>query len=323
MGIVLVDEPRVSDEVDFEFSGSTNQLLGRFAKLRNKSAQQSCNSVLDKCTGLSIRVQTPTLIDKYPKWTNITGAIPNLFLRSAIFGIGNSKKLLIRKRISGPAGFEIFVTGSKLTVNDLRYLDVLFQLANSENTCRFTPYSFLKRMQKTDTGENYKALKIFFSRVMANSIEIIDRNGTNQGYEGSIVVDKKTNENTGDTIVMLNPQLRQFFQKNSFTLLNMQIASEIRNHQLAFWLFGYYSTHAQPFPLKVQTIHELCGSESENIETFTQCLKRALGKIKSAYIKNHKKFEWSISKGLVTVSRTASVSQNKSIAYKKIHRGKR
>lgn len=31
-------------------------------------------------------------------------------------------------------------------------------------------------------------------------------------------------------------------------------------HQLAQWLHGFYASHAKPFPIKIETLHRLCGS---------------------------------------------------------------
>jgi len=249
----------------------------------------------------------------FPPWPKIIGAMPNLFLRSALFGIGSSNKLLQREKITAPNGYEICVTGNKLTTSDLKYLDVLFSLASNENICEFTIYRFLKLMSKTDSMENRKNLKKFFSRVIATSIEVLDKKGTNQSYEGSIIIDKKLNEITGTTIVTLNPHLRRFFQRTGFTLLNQNISLELKRHPLAQWLFGYYSSHARPYPILIKTMHELCGSESENIDSFTQCVKIALKKISIAYTKHGKTFNWEIKDDLVSVLRTATNSQNRNV----------
>lgn len=252
----------------------------------------------------------------YPSWPNSLGAIPNLFLRSALFGINESNKSLMRERIIGPPGYEIYVTGTNLCTKDLNGLDYLFSIADENDECRFTEYSFLKLKKVNDSKDNRVAVKCFFSRVMANSIEIIDRNGTNCSYEGSFIIDKYTNENTREIVIKLNPLLRRFFRKDGFTFLHAKIYKALVKHPLAFWLFGYYSSHAEPYPIKVTTIFEMCRSGSKSKGSFMQCLKKALKKLESVSVQNEKTFKWTINKGLVTVEKSASNSQAKHIENK-------
>jgi len=148
---------------------------------------------------------------------------------------------------------------------------------------------------------------------MANSVEIMDRNGTNCSYEGSFIIDKYTNENSREIVIKLNPQLRRFFRKDGFTFLHPQIYKALVKHPLAFWLFGFYSSHAEPFPIKVSTIFEMCRSTSKSKSSFMQCLKKALSKLEIVSKQYGKTFEWTINKGLVTVKKSASRSQAKHI----------
>lgn len=294
-----------------KLSRSTAMMIEKLEKTRQR---KNIGKEITQPKELKVSLSDST---NYPDWPKTLGAIPNLFLRSAIFGVGNSGRLLQREKIMGPSGYEIYITGNSLNIKDLHYVDILFSLADNNNESKFTRYRFLKLLKVSDTGDNRKALKSFFSRVIANSIEIVDSKGTNYGYEGSIIIDKKTNENTGEVVITLNPHLRRFFQKSAFTLLNQQISNDLKKHPLAYWLFGYYSSHATPYPINVSTIYEMCRSESENMASFKQCLARALSKVEIAYVKYGQKFVWTINKELVSVNRTATKSQNRHI-YKKI-----
>ena len=50
----------------------------------------------------------------------------------------------------------------------------------------------------------------------------------------------------------------------------------LRGQQLAQWLHSFYSTHADPHPIKVETIRRLCGSENKDLFGFRRDLREAL-----------------------------------------------
>jgi len=45
---------------------------------------------------------------------------------------------------------------------------------------------------------------------------------------------------------------------------------------LAKWLHSFYSTHKEPFPHKVETLHKLTASNAKDLRTFRPKLKAAL-----------------------------------------------
>ena len=45
---------------------------------------------------------------------------------------------------------------------------------------------------------------------------------------------------------------------------------------LAKWLHSFYSTHKEPFPFKVETLHKLTASGAKELRTFRAKLKIAL-----------------------------------------------
>ena len=79
----------------------------------------------------------------------------------------------------------------------------------------------------------------------------------------------------------------------------------LKKRPLAHWLHGYYSSHAKPFPVKVETLHRLCGSQNTAIKGFKQELKSALEKLEEV---THWRWEIDAS-DLVHLSKVPTVSQ--------------
>ncbi len=79
---------------------------------------------------------------------------------------------------------------------------------------------------------------------------------------------------------------------------------------LAKWLHGFYATHAKPYPYKVETLHNLCGSVAA-MKEFKRMLKKALDDLVGAGAIE----SWSIDQyDLVIVQRTPSKAQQKHLS---------
>jgi hypothetical protein len=74
---------------------------------------------------------------------------------------------------------------------------------------------------------------------------------------------------------------------------------------LAKWLHSYYVTHRNPYPIKVASIRELCGSSTKALYKFRQALGQALNELKKVQFLK----EWKIDKkDLVHVKRVLTSS---------------
>jgi len=63
--------------------------------------------------------------------------------------------------------------------------------------------------------------------------------------------------------------------------INWEQRQLLRGKPLALWLHGYYASHAEPFPVKVETLHRLCGSKEKILYNFRHQLRKALDELKS------------------------------------------
>lgn len=163
-------------------------------------------------------------------------------------------------------------------------------------------------------------LRNTMARLSATNIEVV------QGpyaYGGSLIEEYFRDEHTGRYVVILNPRMKVMFSRDNWTRIDWGIRHALLGHPLAQWLHGYYSSHASPFPIKVETLHSLCGSETgEGARTEAERHKALLGwrdyslvpALKAlAMISNAAgaQFDWEIIEGMVNVKRGPSASQRK------------
>jgi TrfA protein len=84
---------------------------------------------------------------------------------------------------------------------------------------------------------------------------------------------------TGEAVVHLNEHLPKLF--DNYTLISWEDRLALGSDQLAKWLHAYYSTHAEAYPLKVETVMKACGSEAKFLYHFRADLKSALDTVLS------------------------------------------
>ncbi|MDQ3061080.1 MAG: plasmid replication initiator TrfA [Pseudomonadota bacterium] len=164
-------------------------------------------------------------------------------------------------------------------------------------------------------------LKNALARLSANTVEI--KQGP-YAYAGSLVDEYFRDEDSGRYVLVLNPRMKVMFGREGWTQIDWSLREALRGHPLAQWLHGFYSTHACPFPLKVETLHKLCGSATGE-QTLTDAEKNkailgwrddslipALNVLMAACLQVGQAFSWEITHGdLVNVSRDPSQSQRK------------
>jgi len=251
---------------------------------------------------------------RLPGWGESSRALPNGILRSALFGaIGRGRrKALLRAPIDAIDGVSITYSGWRLDQGDLDvYEAVLHALRIYEmgKECRITAYSLLKIMGKTDTGKNRDLLHARLDRLRANSVVF---NQSKYSYIGGLLDSAVQNKETREWIIILNPMLRALFEPDQFTVFDWEVRRALKGQPLAQWLHGFYASHAKPYPIKVGTLHKLCGSEIEKEFHFKDKMKKALDAIVKAYKESGLgSFSYKIQGDLVHIEKTPSRSQRR------------
>ena len=287
-----------------------NDLLARIPEMQARAKQRAEREPLP---GKPL----PKNVVQLPLWPEPVRAVPNGFLRSALFGaIAKGRRRYVKgEQLAALDGIEIHYTGERLDQGDLDvYESVLHAVRLQElgSQCRVTSYALLKLMGKTDTGKNRATLLTRIERLRANAIRM--KQGR-YSFIGGLVDEAYKDEETQEWVIVLNPKLRALYGADQFTQIEWTVRHELDGKPLAQWLHGFYASHAKPFPLKVETLLRLCGSESE-LRRYRQTLGDALDAVAEASAAHGEGFSYEIRGDLVHVEKRASGPQRRHLAKK-------
>lgn len=266
--------------------------------------------------------EAKTKVVQLPLWPEPVRAVPNGFLRSALFGAirKGRRRYLKAEQLAALDGIEIRYTGERLDQGDLDVWESVLhavRLQELGSQCRVTSYALLKLMGKTDTGKNRATLHERITRLRAGTVEL------KQGryvYIGGLIGEAFKDEETQEWVIVLNPKLRALYGADQFTQVDWSVRHALDGHQLAQWLHGFYASHAKPFPLKIETLHRLCGSEARTMRFFAVDLRKNLDAVAEASAAHGEGFSYEIRGDLVHVEKRPSVTQRRHLAKKKAKR---
>jgi hypothetical protein len=263
--------------------------------------------------------QIPALaLEKLPIWPDAVRAVPNGFIRSALFGaIAKGKRRYIDgEQLAALDGVDIRYTGQRLDQGDLDVWQTVLQairLQELGSQCRLTSYALLKLMGLTDTGKNRVTLSKRITRLVASALTVKQGRYT---YIGSLISFAAKDEDTQEWVIELDPRLRPLFAADQFTQIEWAVRHELSGQQIAQWLHGFYASHAKPFPFKVETLLKLCGSEDASPTSGRQKLRKALDAVTEASTAHGEGFGYEIRGDLVHVQKLAKGAQRRHLAKK-------
>ena len=286
-------------------------LFGRVEELREQAKQRAEREKRDPLPGAPL----PKNVVQLPPWPEPVRAVPNGFLRSALFGaIAKGRRRYIDgEQLAALDGIEIRYTGQRLDQGDLDVWESVLhavRLQELGSQCRLTSYALLKLMGKTDTGKNRATLNKRITRLVANAVTIKQGRYT---YIGGLIRFAAKDEETQEWVIELDEKLRPLFAGDQFTQIEWAVRHELDGKPLAQWLHGFYASHAKPFPMKVETLLRLCGSESE-LRRYRQTLGDALDAVAEACAAHGEGFSYEIRGDLVHVEKKASGPQRRHLA---------
>lgn len=261
--------------------------------------------------------QLSRVVVHLPLWPESKRGVPNGVLRSALFGAikKGARPYLERQEIHAQEGIAIRYTGARLDQGDLDVWETVMHISRRQalgDECRVTAYSLLKALGKTDTGKNRNTLNRRLSRIKATGLDVkVGR----YGYEGSLIDEVYRDEDSRAYVILLNPKLRALFEPDQFTQIEWAVRHTLDGKPLAQWLHGYYSSHAKPYPVKVETLHKLCGSEAE-LRRFRQTLCNALADVTDASKFHGLSFRFELRGSLVYIEKKPTRSQRKHLEKK-------
>lgn len=253
-----------------------------------------------------------------PLWPSEVRAVPNGFLRSALFGViaKGKRRYIDGEQLTALDGIEIRYTGQRLDQGDLDVWESVLhavRLQELGSQCRLTSYALLKLMGKTDTGKNRATLNRRITRLVASALTV--KQGP-YSYIGSLIAGAAKDEETQEWVIELDPRLRPLFAADQFTQIQWAVRNELDGQQLAQWLHGFYATHAKPFPLKAETLLNLSGGENADPYSGKQKLRKALDAVAVASAAHGEGFSYEIFGDLVHVDKKAEGAQRRHLTKK-------
>jgi len=257
-------------------------------------------------------------------WPEPERGSPNTFLRSALFAAIQSEK---RQVLQGPqtsptkkprgvgitsqAGFAIEYAGVQLDQYDLDVWLQAIHLARCqplESDCYFRGSAFLKAIGRKNGFAQYEDLNESLDRLTSGDV-VIKQN--TRVFTGHLISGYVRDERTRVYKITFAEEILKLFGYASWTRLQWQERRALRGKNLALWLHGYYSSHAKPYPVKVQFLHKLCGSRAQQLKHFKDELKKAFRQLEAAA-----SIKATFDGDLVSVQRTPSPAQAKHLAQK-------
>ena len=288
-----------------------NDLLARIPEMQARAKQRAERAPLPGAP-------LPKNVVQLPLWPEPVRAVPNGFLRSALFGaIAKGRRRYINgEDLAAVDGVTIRYKGERLDQGDLDVWESVLhavRLQELGSQCRVTSYALLKLMGKTDTGKNRTTLHNRIERLVANAVTVKQGRYT---YIGGLIRFAAKDEETQEWVIELDEKLRPLFAGDQFTQVEWGVRHALDGHQLAQWLHGFYASHAKPFPLKVETLHRLCGSEAGLMSDFAKKLRKALDAVAEASAAHGEGFSYDIRGDLVHVEKKAQGAQRRHLAKK-------
>jgi hypothetical protein len=255
---------------------------------------------------------------RLPLWPEATRGVPNVALRSALFGAikKGARPYLEMAEIHAQDGITIRYTGTRLDQGDLDVWETVLHLTREQalgETCRVTAYQLLKALGKSDTGGNREVLHKRLSRLKATALEV---EFTRFSYMGSLIDEVAKETSSREYVIRLNPKLRVLFEDEQFTQLDWTVRQALEGKPLAQWLHAFYASHAQPYPIRMATLLKLAGSEDANPRSAHQTLRKALDAVTEASNAHEQPFSYVIAGELVHTKKTPSGPQRRHLAKK-------
>lgn len=283
-----------------------DQLLARVPELQAKARERALTAPAQ-----------PTPAVQLPLWPEPVRGVPNSILRSALFGaIRRGKRAFMqRHEIASYEGVTILQTGPRLDQADLDVWEQCLHLARTGGLgleIRFTGHGFLKAIGRGTGKSQHEWLKGALSRLMASVVEVQDGK---RAYSGQLIHHWYRDDETGRHVIVINPKIAALYGSDGWTQTEWGQRLALKRQPLAQWLHGFYSTHAAPYPYKVETLHHLCGSEADDLKHYREKLRKALDAVSDAT-----GWTWDIDDSdLVHINKVPTASQSRHLIRRKLN----
>lgn len=247
-------------------------------------------------------------------WPDAVRGVPNAVLRGSLFSVSKQRSTAKKRELlAAVEGIEIRFKGERFNQVDLDLWEMLLHLARLQplgNQVEFSSYSLLKELGRGTGGKDHEDLKEDIARLLGGVVEITWTD-TNRTFIGHLVDKAYRDETTQRYVVVFDTKMLGLYE-GGYTYIDWERRKALKGNNLAKWLAGFYSSHANPYAYKVETIKNLCGSTVGRLPDFRRMLKAALKElVQVGAIKS-----WEIEDDLIRVVNAPSPSQAKHLVKK-------
>jgi hypothetical protein len=249
--------------------------------------QGNCTFLQGLSPELQKKIQTISSRLSLPTWPEECRGVPNICLRSALFGViqRGRRKAVKRQSIAAINGLYISYTGWRLDQGDFDVLAHSLHLASRQatgNSVQFSAKGFIKGINRSHGKSGREWLKDSLRRLTASAVEIQLKMPVTYGpeffsYTGSLLEEFFYTEEDQTYFLKFNSKLATLFDAG-WTQLQWQQRLHLRT-ALAKWLHGFYASHRIPYPMKVATLQQLCGSDCARLSDYRGKLRIALAEL--------------------------------------------
>jgi hypothetical protein len=242
-----------------------------------------------------------------PNWPEGVRGAPNEILRSALFTVRNrnqARQYLKDVNVVVVGEGQIRYRGEELRQDDEMVWLHLLHLAKGTalgSSVTFTPYAFLKGIGWPIKGQSYERLKTSIIRMVATAVQVSSKR---LGVRLAVSMIHKFESEDSVTRVPLKrwriwvaPEMRLLFAEDSVTRVHWEQRKTLPSG-IASKLHGYWSTHQKPYPVKVETLLRLCGSEMSPKNFKQQTVEALEALVNVGFLQG-----WEIVNDLVTIRR--------------------
>lgn len=236
----------------------------------------SGNELIDTINSLQKRHSDKPV--QLPLWYPAQRGTPNSFLRSALFPAIKSRdrQWLKDAVLDSQQGITVKFTGQQFNQEDLTVWEAVVHLVRENplgNEYTITAHGILKSAGMGTGSTQHQQLYESLSRLVKGTVEI--RHQDKRRFLGHLI-NSLLDDRSQHYKITVNKELIALYQNKDWTPINMQERGMLKGKPLAQALHGYYSTHQQPYSIKISTVAAIVGSRSKNMRSFKQKVNEAL-----------------------------------------------
>lgn len=208
--------------------------------------------------------------------------IPNDLIRSSLFTVTNHKikrKFLKDSLLVSFGNSKILYSGEELRQDDEDVWMQLICLCSQNNTSciEFAPFSIMRMLEWPRRTQYRDKLKECLKRMVSTGLNITN-DIVGAGFVFSLVRKFMYQDESGKKLkkwkIWIEPEIIYLFGDVHYSKIIWDQRKKLK--PLAKWLHAYYSSHSEPYAVKVETIYAACGSCTKEIKNFRTKLRRAL-----------------------------------------------